>query len=89
MLAGVLVAPIATENSHLIDATAPAGSITEAFAWLITAVVLGGAAGTAAAGTLIERAGFAPTLLAAAAVVALAGLVTWTRRHRLEPGGGG
>ncbi len=89
MLAGLLVAPIATENSHLIDATAPAGSITEAFAWLITAVVLGGAAGTAAAGTLIERAGFAPTLLAAAAVVALAGLVTWTRRHRLEPGGGG
>lgn len=78
-LAGLCIAPIATEGSLLVDDAIPSG-VTEAFAWLVAAVIVGGAAGTAAAGPLVERLGFRPTMLAAAAAMAAAAVVAWLRR---------
>jgi hypothetical protein len=86
LFAGLFVAPLATEGSLLVDATAPAGTVTEAFAWLITAVIAGGAVGTAFAGPLVERRGAGPAMLAAAGTLVAAGLVTRLRLGSLRPG---
>jgi MFS family permease len=53
---------------------APPGTVTEAFAWSVTAVVTGIAIGAAAAGQLAAAAGFRPTMLAAAGAIGLAAL---------------
>jgi hypothetical protein len=76
LLGGLAVAPIATENSLLIGSAAPPGTVTEAFAWLVTAVVAGGAAGSAVAGPLLDRFGAAPTMLLAALPPIAAGVAT-------------
>jgi hypothetical protein len=76
LLAGLAVAPIATENSLLVDAAAPPGTVTEAFAWLVTAVVAGGAAGSALAGPLLDWLGAAPAMLLAAIAPIAAGVAT-------------
>ena len=38
----------------MVDKAAPAGTVTEAFAWLATAVAIGAAAGAAIAGAVAE-----------------------------------
>jgi MFS family permease len=59
----------------MVDEVAPAGALTEAFAWLATAVSVGAAAGAAAAGSLVDSAGpraaFGLAGLAGALAVAL------------------
>jgi len=50
ILPGVLVVPITTAGSQAIHALAPAGTATEAFGWLIGAINLGIALGTALGG---------------------------------------
>jgi hypothetical protein len=72
-LSGLAVAPIAAEGGLLMVASAPEGTVTEAFAWSVTAVVSGTAMGTALAGRLAPL-GFRPTMLGAAATLALAAL---------------
>ena len=46
----------------MVDEAAPAGTVTEAFAWLATAVAIGAAAGAAIAGAVAESAGPAAAL---------------------------
>jgi MFS family permease len=58
-LSGLAIAPIAAEGGLLIVATAPAGTVTEALAWSVTAVVSGTAMGTALGGRLAPL-GFRP-----------------------------
>ena len=41
----------------MVDRVAPAGAVTEAFAWLATALAVGGAAGSALAGVLADDSG--------------------------------
>lgn len=79
-LSGLAIAPIATEGGVLASASAPPGTITEAFAWSVTAVVAGIAAGTAAAGLMAATLGFRATMLAAAASCGLAAMVIALRR---------
>lgn len=73
-VAGVPIAPAFAAAYALVDDTAPAGTATEAFAWLSTAIVIGLAAGTAAAGALVEQGGTSASLGlgCGAALVALA-----------------
>ena len=73
LVAGLPIAPAFAAAYGLIDDTAPSGTSTEAFAWMSTAIVLGLAAGTAAAGALIERAG-TDASLALACAAGFAGL---------------
>ena len=70
-LAGAAIAPTYSTVYALVERAAPAGTVTEAFAWLATAVAVGAAMGAAVAGTLAEHAG--PT-----AVFALAGAAAAT-----------
>ncbi|HEU5158684.1 MAG TPA: MFS transporter [Streptosporangiaceae bacterium] len=56
-LAGVSLAPALATAFTLVDALAPRGTVTEAFAWLVTAMALGAATGSALAGIAGDVAG--------------------------------
>jgi predicted MFS family arabinose efflux permease len=83
---GFMIAPFFTVNSVLLGAAAPAGTVTEAFAWNSSMVFGGASLGTAVAGALAQSRG--PT--AALAVTAVAGILTLATslagRRRLRVG---
>ena len=55
--AGAAIAPTFASAYAMVDRAAPAGAVTEAFAWLATALAVGGAAGAAAGGAVADGAG--------------------------------
>jgi predicted MFS family arabinose efflux permease len=65
--AGTMIAPILTSAYAMVDDAAPAGTVTEAFAWLATASAIGTSAGAAAGGVLVDSAGPAAAFLLAGA----------------------
>ena len=67
IFAGFAVAPTEATLYGMVGYAAAEGTVTEAFAWLATAMAVGGAVGAAGAGVLVDRAG--PT-----AAFALAGV---------------
>lgn len=84
VLGGTAIAPTYAVVYAMVDDAAPAGTETEAFAWLGTAVAIGAAAGSAVAGAASEHAGpQAAFVLAAAAGAASVALVL--ARGRLLP----
>ncbi|MFD1831547.1 MFS transporter [Streptomyces desertarenae] len=58
-VAGVFLAPALACAFVVVDRHAPAGTVTEAFSWLVTAFGVGAAAGTAVVGPVIEHGGTA------------------------------
>ncbi len=56
LLAGATIAPTYATAYAMVDAVAPSGTATEAFAWLATAIAVGSAAGSAAGGAVIDAA---------------------------------
>jgi predicted MFS family arabinose efflux permease len=56
-LSGVFLAPALACGFVVVDRHAPAGTVTEAFSWVVTAVGVGGALGTAAAGAAAQHGG--------------------------------
>jgi len=68
---GTTIAPFSACNSVLLGQAAPAGTVTEAFAWSTSMIFGGAAVASAASGLLVERSG--PT--AALVVTAGAGLL--------------
>jgi MFS family permease len=85
LLAGAAIAPTEAALNALVDHAAPAGTLTEAFAWLATAMAVGGAVGAASAGTLVERAGPASAFALAGGAGALAVVTTMLRARILFP----
>jgi predicted MFS family arabinose efflux permease len=71
LVAGATIAPTCATVYAMVDDAAPAGTVTEAFAWLTTAMSVGGALGATVAGSVVERSGPA----AAFALAGCAGLV--------------
>lgn len=71
---GLGLPPVLTCVFQLVDRLAPPGTTTEAFAWLISAFLVGSSVGAAAAGALSDagRIGGAFLVAAAASLVALA-----------------
>jgi MFS family permease len=69
VLSGSTIAPFSACNSVLLGASAPTGTVTEAFAWNASMIFGGAAAGTAVAGVVIDaygaRAAFAATVVTA------------------------
>jgi len=65
LLAGATIAPTYAVVYALAGEVAPAGTATEAFAWLATAVAVGTAAGSALAGSMVDQAGPAAGFLVA------------------------
>lgn len=80
LVAGVWITPQSTAHSTAIELVAPAGTATEAFGWVVTAVTLGLAAGQSVSGYLVEHVGVPASFLASSiSGLLIAGLV-WARR---------
>ncbi|HEY3614584.1 MAG TPA: MFS transporter [Gaiellales bacterium] len=82
-VAGAAIAPTFASAYAMVDRAAPAGAVTEAFAWLATALAVGGAAGAAAGGAMADGAGPAAAFVLAGAAGAVAVLVTALRAGTL------
>jgi MFS family permease len=82
-VAGAAIAPAFASVYAMVDRAAPAGAVTEAFAWLNTAVAIGGAAGAAAGGAVADGAGPAAAFALAGGAGAVAVLVTMLRSSSL------
>jgi MFS family permease len=85
--AGLVIAPLGAAGNQLIERVAPAGAATEAYAWPVTAILIGFAGGTAAGGGLVEAFDWRACFLAAAATAALGGAVVLRFRGTLAAGG--
>ncbi len=86
LVVGTLITPQATTHSAAIEQVAPAGTETEAFGWVITAVTVGLALGQLFSGQLVETLGTSIAFVAAAvAGLAVAALV-WAFRHTVAAG---
>ncbi|MFJ8978773.1 MFS transporter [Streptomyces sp. NPDC102282] len=83
-LPGLFLTALVTSAFLTVDALAPAGTRTEAYAWLIAAVGTGQAAGTALAGVLST--GPTTAALPAAGAVACLGVLLGARRRLATPG---
>jgi MFS family permease len=57
VLTGLFLAPLLTATFVLIGQLAPRGTVTEAFAWLITLFACGSSAGAVVVGVVLDRAG--------------------------------
>ena len=84
VLAGTLIAPTCATAYAMVDKVAPGGSVTEAFAWMATAVAIGTSVGAAAAGAVADAAGPAATFLLAGAPAVLIALLSAGRAHTLN-----
>ncbi|HEV2752927.1 MAG TPA: MFS transporter [Solirubrobacteraceae bacterium] len=82
-LAGVVVAPLTAAQNELAGSVAPAGTATEAYAWVLTALVGGVAAGNAVAGAVVEAAGWRAALVVACGCTAVSALAVLARRRTL------
>jgi predicted MFS family arabinose efflux permease len=73
VISGLFLPPLLACAFVLVDKLAPAGTVTEAFAWIVTAFSVGYAGGSSVAGLLADRSGAYAGLIAAvvAAVVAI------------------
>ena len=79
LFAGAAIAPTEACVYAMVDHAAPPGTMTEAFAWLATAMAVGGAAGAAGAGIVADRAGPAAAFVLAGGAGALAVLTMMLR----------
>jgi MFS family permease len=84
VLAGTLIAPTCASVYAMVDDVARDGTVTEAFAWLATAVAIGTSAGSAIAGAVAEAAGPAPAFMLAGAPAAVAALIAAARATTLR-----
>jgi MFS family permease len=83
VLGGLLLAPATVICSTLLDTVAPGGTVTEAFALTVMAIVAGTALGNALGGALVEAASYDTAVLTAALVAAGGAAVALLRRRSL------
>jgi hypothetical protein len=81
--AGLLIAPQAAACNELIGRLAPAGAVTEAYAWPVTATLVGFAPGTALGGLLVEEVCWHACFAAAAFTAAVGAAVVYGYRRTL------
>jgi MFS family permease len=85
VVAGAAIAPTLAITFGMVDELAPAGTVTEAFAWLATAESVGAAIGSAVAGGIVTDAGAVPALALAGVAGAAAMAIALVRRPTLAP----
>jgi MFS family permease len=83
VVAGAAIAPTYATVYTMVDDVAPEGTLTEASAWLATAVAVGAALGSASAGPVIEHAGPTAAFVLAGGAGALAVAITLLRAGTL------
>ncbi len=81
LIAGLCLAPYMAAANQLVGDVAPAGAVTEAFAWPITAIAIGAATGSAAAGAIAQSVGWRTGFVAVVAAGAVAGSVALAGRR--------
>jgi hypothetical protein len=86
VVAGAAIAPTLAITFGMVDDLAPAGTVTEAFAWLATAEAVGSAVGSALAGGLATNVGPVPALALAGLAGAVAMAIALLRRPTLATG---
>jgi MFS family permease len=79
---GALLAAVSVAVSALIERTVPDRDLVEAFALTVTAAMIGNAAGTSSAGTVLQSAGYPWAMSLAGLAVAITGVVFVVRRER-------
>jgi MFS family permease len=84
LLSGLFLAPVLACGFVIVGEVAPAGTVTEAFAWVVTIFVAGNSLGSAVAGSVVQQAGLAAAFLlpglAGTAAVTLVALSPHYRR---------
>jgi MFS family permease len=85
MLAGLPIAPLIACRNELLGRLAPERTVTEAFTWLMSALLCGSAAGAAIAGVIVETSGWELAVLAGVGVAALGAVATIGGRRALVP----
>jgi MFS family permease len=83
-IAGLTLAPLLAAQNQILGDVAPPGALTEAFAWPITAIAIGAAAGSAVAGAIVQSSGWRPGFVVAAGAAALVGAVAVARRRTVS-----
>ena len=83
-VAGLPIAPTIGALYTLIDRSARTGTAAEAFAWFGTAVSIGIATGSVAAGVLVDERGVRAAFGVGAAVAFGGALLAWMRRGTLR-----
>jgi MFS family permease len=83
LVAGAAIAPTYAAVYAMVDHAAPDGTVTEAFAWLATAIAIGASAGAAAAGAVADHAGPGAAFALAGAAGAIALLAALLRSPTL------
>jgi predicted MFS family arabinose efflux permease len=84
LVAGLCLAPYMAAANQLVGDVAPAGAVTEAFAWPITAIGVGAAAGSAAAGAIAQAWGWRPGFVAVVAAGALTAAIAVLGRATVQ-----
>lgn len=84
-LAGATIAPTESAVYEMVETVAPAGTITEAFSWLNTAIEIGAALGAAAGGVLVDHGGPTAAFALAGGAGGFAILITLLRSRTLTP----
>jgi MFS family permease len=79
-VAGLCLAPLLAAANQLIGDVAPPGAVTEAFAWPITAIAIGAAGGSAAAGAIVDVTGTREAFVGIVVAGLLAAAVAVTQR---------
>jgi len=83
-VSGCVVAPLTAAETELAGDIAPAGTVTEAYGWMLTGLVAGIAAGNAGAGLLVEHEGWRAAVLAGCVVALLGAAVVLARARTLR-----
>jgi MFS family permease len=84
-VSGLSIAPLISTGSHVVGEIAPAGTVTEAYTWPITALVVGISAGNAAAGAIAGSAGWRESFVIAACAALVGATIAVTQRATLRP----
>jgi MFS family permease len=84
LLGGCVIAPMTAAGNEVIGHVVPDGRLGEAFGWLVTAVIVGAAAGNVLAGLVVEAAGWQAAILVAAGVLLAASAVVAARQETLK-----
>src|SRR3954468_3273593 len=85
VLAGVAIAPLVASGNQIVGDVAPAGTLTEAYTWLVTAIVVGVSVGNAVAGLIVEAADWRVSFLVGAGCGAIGSALAFARRGTLVP----
>ncbi|HEY2667485.1 MAG TPA: MFS transporter, partial [Actinomycetota bacterium] len=83
VIGGLSLAPVTVCEFLLVRECAPPGTVTEAYAWILTATFGGSALGNALGGVVVSAAGWRAGVLAAAACLGTGAAIVAARQGSL------